>query len=125
MLFRSFDVDEEFKTRAREGVVKLQAGNEEEIAAWQALCAASRVEYQKIYDTLNIRGLSERGESFYNPYLNDVVEDLEKQGLAIQSEGATAVFLDGVSSFQHVTVRATALDRILCLEARIIQIFMC
>ena len=46
---------------------------------------------------LNIKGLQERGESFYNPYLNDVVEDLEKQGLAVESDGATAVFLDGVS----------------------------
>ena len=40
----------------------------------------------------------ERGESFYNPYLNDVVEDLEEKGLAVESEGATAVFLEGVSS---------------------------
>ena len=94
---KRFDADEDFKTRAREGVVKLQAGNEEELAAWQALCAASRVEYQKIYDVLNIKGLVERGESFYNPYLNDVVKDLEEQGLAVESEGATAVFLDGVS----------------------------
>ena len=39
----------------------------------------------------------ERGESFYNPYLNDIVENLESQGLAVESEGATAVFLDGVS----------------------------
>lgn len=98
---KRFDVDGDFKTRAREGVVKLQAGNEEELAAWQALCAASRVEYQKIYDTLNIKGLVERGESFYNPYLNDVVTDLEEQGLAVESEGATAVFLDGVSTFEE------------------------
>jgi arginyl-tRNA synthetase len=54
--------------------------------------------WQQIYDLLNIRGLVERGESFYNPYLNEVVDDLEKQGLAVESEGATAVFLDGVSS---------------------------
>ena len=105
---KRFDWDEDFKKRAREGVVKLQAGNEEELAAWKALCAASRVEYQKIYDTLNIKNLTERGESFYNPYLNEVVEDLEGQGLAVQSEGATAVFLDGVSnnnaSFENVYV---------------------
>ena len=98
---KRFDVDEDFKTRAREGVVKLQAGNEEEVAAWQALCAASRVEYQKIYDMLSIKGLEERGESFYNPYLNNVVQDLEKQGLAVESEGATAVFLEGVSKTKN------------------------
>jgi hypothetical protein len=45
---KRFDADADFKVRAREGVVKLQAGNAEELAAWQALCAASRVEYQKV-----------------------------------------------------------------------------
>lgn len=45
---KRFDADDDFKTRARESVVKLQAGNKEELAAWQALCAASRVEYQKV-----------------------------------------------------------------------------
>ena len=45
---KRFDVDSDFKVRAREGVVKLQAGNKEEVAAWEALCAASRVEYQKV-----------------------------------------------------------------------------
>eukprot|EP00980_Cylindrotheca_fusiformis_P017661 scaffold5529_cov117-Cylindrotheca_fusiformis.AAC.38 len=93
---KRFDVDPDFKERAREGVVKLQAGSPEELAAWDSLCAASRLEYQKIYDILNIKGLVERGESFYNPYLSWVVEDLEKQGLAKESEGATVVFLDGL-----------------------------
>ncbi|EED93932.1 arginyl-trna synthetase [Thalassiosira pseudonana CCMP1335] len=95
---KRFDVDEEFKVRAREGVVKLQAGDEEALAAWESLCAASRVEYQKIYDLLSIKGLNERGESFYNPYLVGVIEDLESQGLAVESEGATAVFLDGYTN---------------------------
>ena len=45
---KRFDEDDEFKTRAREGVVKLQAGNPEELAAWEALCAASRSEFQKV-----------------------------------------------------------------------------
>ena len=45
---KRFDDDDEFKTRAREGVVKLQAGDEESLSAWEALCAASRVEYQKV-----------------------------------------------------------------------------
>lgn len=95
---RRFDADEGFKTRAREGVVKLQAGDVETLAAWESLCAASRAEYQLIYDRLSIVGLCERGESFYNPYLTGVVDDLERQGLAVESEGATAVFLDGYAN---------------------------
>ena len=45
---KRFDVDDDFKLRAREGVVKLQAGNPEELAAWETLCAASRVEFEKV-----------------------------------------------------------------------------
>lgn len=95
---KRFDVDEEFKVRAREGVVKLQAGDAESLAAWESLCRASRVEYQKIYDRLNIVGLHERGESFYNPYLEGVVTELQNLGLAVESEGATAVFLEGYAN---------------------------
>lgn len=43
-----FDQDDDFKLRSREGVVKLQAGDAEALAAWESLCAASRVEYQKV-----------------------------------------------------------------------------
>jgi arginyl-tRNA synthetase len=52
----------------------------------------------KIYDLLNINKLVERGESFYNPFLQDVVDELEKRELAVESDGATAVFLEGYSN---------------------------
>lgn len=45
---KRFDADSDFKIKARECVVQLQAGNANEVAAWNALCAASRVEYQKV-----------------------------------------------------------------------------
>jgi len=51
--------------------------------------------FLQIYRALDIEELEERGESFYNPFLNGVIEELEKQALAVPSEGATAVFLDG------------------------------
>jgi arginyl-tRNA synthetase len=97
---KRFDADEAFKERARQGVVKLQAGDPESIAAWESLCEASRVEYQKIYDMLNIHhGLTERGESFYNPFLADVISELQTQGLAQESEGgALVVYLEGYSN---------------------------
>jgi arginyl-tRNA synthetase len=43
-----FDKDDDFKVRSREGVVKLQAGDAEALAAWESLCEASRFEYQKV-----------------------------------------------------------------------------
>ena len=95
---KRFDIDDGFKQRARDGVVKLQSGDVESLAAWETLCDASRVEYQKIYDRLSIVGLTERGESYYNQYLDDLVSDLSVSGLAVESDGAMAVFLEGYAN---------------------------
>lgn len=95
---KRFDAEEDFKARAREGVVKLQAGDPEALDAWKSLCEASRVEYQKIYDLLRIQGLEERGESFYNPFLKDMVQELSEKGFAVDSEGARAIFLSGYTN---------------------------
>jgi arginyl-tRNA synthetase len=92
-----FDEDEEFKENARQEVVKLQAGAEDSLAAWNLLCQQSRREFEVIYDLLNIQ-LTERGESFYNPLLPLVVEDLDKAGLLQESEGAKCVFLEGFTN---------------------------
>jgi arginyl-tRNA synthetase len=91
---QQFDEDAEFQEAARKEVVKLQAKDPESIKAWQLLCNQSRREFQVIYDRLNIQ-ITERGESFYNPYLPAVVDDLRKSGLLVESNGAQCVFLDG------------------------------
>ena len=93
---KRFDEDEAFQTTSREEVVKLQGGDPVSLKAWGLLCDQSRREFQKIYDRLDIR-LSERGESFYNPYLEGVVRDLEATGLLVVDDGAGCVFLEGVS----------------------------
>jgi len=89
-----FDADPAFKEAAQREVVALQGGDAASLRAWQAICGQSRVEFQKLYDTLRV-DVTERGESFYNPYLGDIIADLEGQGLAVQDQGATVVFLEG------------------------------
>ena len=91
-----FDDDDAFQATSREEVVKLQGGDPVSLKAWGLLCDQSRREFQKIYDRLDIR-LSERGESFYNPYLAGVVADLAATGLLVTDDGAECVFLEGVS----------------------------
>ena len=73
-----FDEDQEFKQTARQEVVNLQAGAEDSLHAWKLLCDQSRQEFQVIYDLLDIN-LEERGESFYNPFLADIVSELEQK----------------------------------------------
>lgn len=89
-----FDEDEVFSEISRQAVVKLQAGDPETIQAWKLLCDQSRREFQAIYDLLDIK-LTERGESFYNPFLPAVVADLERLGLLTEDQGAKCVFLEG------------------------------
>jgi arginyl-tRNA synthetase len=92
-----FDTDPQFQDAARQEVVKLQAQDPDTIKAWNLLCDQSRREFQVIYDRLNVK-LTERGESFYNPYLAAVVEDLRATGLLVESDGAQCVFLDGYTN---------------------------
>ncbi|MBC8169950.1 MAG: arginine--tRNA ligase [Synechococcus sp.] len=93
---KRFDDDDAFQTTSREEVVKLQGGDPVSLKAWGLLCDQSRREFQKIYDRLDIR-LSERGESFYNPYLAPVLSGLKEAGLLVTDDGAECVFLEGVN----------------------------
>jgi len=90
-----FDQDEAFQTIARQEVVRLQAGDAQSVQAWQLLCDQSRKAFHKIYDALDVHNLVERGESFYNQYLRDTVNELRDKGIAVEDQGAMCVFLDG------------------------------
>ncbi|MCB1119234.1 MAG: arginine--tRNA ligase [Chlamydiia bacterium] len=92
-----FDADPDFKKRAQEKVVALQSGQPAEKAAWNLICAISRQAYDQIYEMLDIR-IDERGESFYNPMLPEVIDELDKKGLITLSEGAKCVFLEGFTN---------------------------
>jgi arginyl-tRNA synthetase len=94
---KRFDEDEAFKEASRQEVVKLQSGAEDSRKAWQLLCEQSRREFQVIYDLLDVQ-LTERGESFYNPLLPLVVEDLTQLGLLEENDGAKCVFVEGFTN---------------------------
>jgi arginyl-tRNA synthetase len=92
-----FDSDDDFKKIAQQAVVKLQAGDPDNLKAWKLLCEQSRREFQVIYQLLDIN-LIERGESFYNSFLSAVVSELEDTGLLTEDDGAKCVFLEGFSN---------------------------
>lgn len=92
-----FDGDESFRETAREEVVKLQSGEKYSLYTWKLLCDQSRREFQLIYDFLDIN-LTERGESFYNPFLAEIVRDLSEIGLLKEDAGAQCVFLEGFTN---------------------------
>ncbi|BAZ27469.1 arginyl-tRNA synthetase [Kalymmatonema gypsitolerans NIES-4073] len=95
---KRFDADKEFQEAARLAVVKLQAGDEKTLLAWKIVCQLSSRAYQVIYDLLGIAPFIERGESFYNALLPEVVEELDKLGLLVENQGAMCVFLEGFTN---------------------------
>ena len=96
---KRFDEDENFREAARLSVVQLQAGDEETILAWKIVCELSSRSYQKIYDLMGISSSIEpRGESFYNPFLPEVIAELDQLGLLVESDGAKCVFLEGFTN---------------------------
>lgn len=99
-LYRSarelFDTDPQFAQRARGRVVTLQAGDPYTIGRWQEIVAESMRYFRTVYDQLDVLLTDEDavGESFYNPVLVEVAEELERTGVAVRSEGALCVFFD-------------------------------
>lgn len=90
-----FDESPEFKKTAQTNVVKLQSGDEECLKVWQMLCDASRSEFQKVYDRLDVT-LEEKGESFYNAKIPLVIKEFEQANMiSIEEGGAKCVFVDG------------------------------
>jgi arginyl-tRNA synthetase len=87
--------DEPTLTRARAELVKLQAGDEENLGIWREMIRLSQSQFEAIYGRLGVKFDYTYGESFYNPRLKETVEDLSRRGIAVESRGAKAVFSDG------------------------------
>ncbi|MCB1232594.1 MAG: arginine--tRNA ligase [Verrucomicrobiae bacterium] len=85
--------DETLRDICKAELVKLQAGDEENLAIWERCVALSKQGLQKIYDLLDVEFDHWLGESFYNDALAPLVDDLIEKGIAEESEGAICVFL--------------------------------
>jgi len=93
---KHYDEDEAFAERARSYVVKLQGGDQYFLEMWRKLVDITMSQNQLTYNRLNVTLTRDdvMGESLYNPMLPGIVADLKAKGLAVESEGATVVFLD-------------------------------
>jgi arginyl-tRNA synthetase len=84
--------DPQVREACREELVKLQAGDKENIDIWNECVAFSMQDFEHVYEMLDIHYDIQCGESFYNDHLPGVVERLLKTGIAEISEGAVVVF---------------------------------
>ncbi|HVM59384.1 MAG TPA: arginine--tRNA ligase [Verrucomicrobiae bacterium] len=93
-LYKYVNGHEELRDEAKAELVKLQQGDAENVAIWKNIIDVSMQEFGKTFDRLGVQFDHVFGESFYNPLLKDVVDDLKRLGIAWQSEGAICVFFE-------------------------------
>ncbi len=76
-------------------LVKLQQGDAENHAIWQQIIDLSKHEFDRTYARLGVSFDHTFGESFYNPMLAGVVADLRAHDIAIESDDAICIFVEG------------------------------
>jgi arginyl-tRNA synthetase len=89
------DADEKVLQEAHQELVKLQNGDEDNLKIWAEMLALSEWQFDEIYSRLGVKFDYTCGESFYNAWLGEVVNDLLAKKIARESEGAVGVFSDG------------------------------
>jgi arginyl-tRNA synthetase len=101
---RKLDSEEDeaaaFVEEAREELVRLQSGDPENLKIWREMIALSQKQFDDIYSRLGVKFDHTLGESFYNPRLPALVEELVAKGIARESEGALAVFFDDIAQLK-------------------------
>jgi len=92
-----FEADDEFKERARNRVVALQAGDKETLRLWEILVTESKRHFDEVFDRLGTLLTTEdyRGESMYNDQLDDTVAELQAKSLVELDQGALCAFPPG------------------------------
>jgi arginyl-tRNA synthetase len=88
--------DPPVREACRQELVKLQAGDRENLDIWNECVAFSMQDFEHVYKLLDIHYDIQCGESFYNERLPAVVDRLLKSGIAEMSEGAVCVFFRDV-----------------------------
>lgn len=91
-----FDEDEAFANRARELVVALQSGDKDCLALWDEFIDISLTHCEETYKMLGVSLERQHvmPESAYNDDLQNVVNELQEQGLLKEDQGAQCVFLE-------------------------------
>src|SRR6202022_2403254 len=84
--------DPSVREACRQELVKMQSGDAENLSIWKQCVDLSMGDFERAYELLDIHYDIQRGESFYNDRLPNVVERLLKSGIAEISEGAVCVF---------------------------------
>ena len=118
---------------ARAELVKLQNGDAENVALWNAINKVSTVAFDRMYKRMGLTIDMTLGESYYRDKVSRIYKELTETGLAEENQGALVVFhrdherfakqpfiirkSDGASNYASTDL-ATVLNRVENLGAR-------
>ncbi len=85
------EANAEMENHARAELVKLQQGDEENRKLWNEFVNRSMAEFNRIYERLSVTFDTVNGESFYQPWLSTVVQELVDKKIAHEDNGAIIV----------------------------------
>ncbi len=88
------DKDDSLNDMARGYMLKMQEGDEEALSLWKWFKDISLIEFNKVYDRLDITFDSFKGEYFYNDKMDPIVDELREKDLLVDSNGAKIVDLE-------------------------------
>ena len=95
-------VDEEFARRAHDATFELQQGRPGYYALWRHIMEVSKADLKKNYDKLGVHFESWLGESDAQPYIPDMLRDMETKGILVESEGAKVIEVQEPSDTKEV-----------------------
>ena len=90
-IYKEINSDDSLREAARNELVKLQQGDGENLKIWRGMIELSQQQFDRVYGRLDVQFNETLGESFYNPYLEEIVEELCAKNIAGVSEGAIVV----------------------------------
>ena len=85
--------NEEMMDAAREEFKNLEEGEEEATRLWSWFKEISFNEFDRVYNLLDIDFDNYKGEAYYSKYMPEILEELKKKNLLVESDGAQIIDL--------------------------------
>ncbi len=86
--------NQELEDEARAWFTKLENGDKEAYELWEWIREASLIDFNRVYKMLNIEFDSYAGESFYSDKMPEILDEMRKQNILVEDDGAEIVQLE-------------------------------
>ncbi len=89
--------DPDLQEKARFEVLKLHKGDEVNRGLWKHFLDVSVAQLNQVYTKLGVEFDTQYGESFYEPYIQNVLDLAKEKGVAVMDQGALVSFCEGLA----------------------------